>query len=392
MPEPGSRAFDVVVFGATGFTGGLTAAELARRAPEGCRWAIAGRDRVRLEGVRAGLAADDPLLADLPLVVADVADAASMRDLAASTRVLVTTVGPYLRHGEPVVAACAAEGTDYLDLTGEAEFVDLTWLRHHATAERSGARLVHAAGFDSIPHDLGARFTVEHLPEGVPLTVHGYVRAMGRFSGGTAASALGFLGRIREGRSAAAERRRVEGPPPRPVTLTRGPMRDEGAWSLPFPGIDAQIVLRSAAALERYGPAFSYSHNFVVGPLPVVPVAVAGVGLVALLAQVGPVRGWLERLVPAGTGPTEEQRARSRFEVRFVGTGGGRRVVTHVTGGDPGYTETSKMLAESALCLAHDDLPAVAGQTTTAVAMGEALTARLVAAGISFEVLEEGPS
>jgi short subunit dehydrogenase-like uncharacterized protein len=378
VPEPGSRAFDVVVFGATGFTGGLTAAELARRAPEGCRWAIAGRDRVRLEGVRAGLA--------------DVADTASMRDLAASTRVLVTTVGPYLRHGEPVVAACAAEGTDYLDLTGESEFVDLTWLRHHATAERSGARLVHAAGFDSIPHDLGARFTVEHLPEGVPLTVHGYVRAMGRFSGGTAASALGFLGRIREGRSAAADRRRVEGPPPRPVTLTRGPMRDEGAWSLPFPGIDAQIVLRSAAALERYGPAFSYSHNFVVGPLPLVPAAVAGVGLVALLAQVGPVRGWLERLVPAGTGPTEEQRARSRFEVRFVGTGGGRRVVTHVTGGDPGYTETSKMLAESALCLAHDHLPAVAGQTTTAVAMGEALTARLVAAGISFEVLEEGPS
>jgi short subunit dehydrogenase-like uncharacterized protein len=392
VPEPGSRAFDVVVFGATGFTGGLTAAELARRAPEGCRWAIAGRDRVRLEGVRAGLAADDPSLADLPLVVADAADTASMRDLAASTRVLVTTVGPYLRHGEPVVAACAAEGTDYLDLTGESEFVDLTWLRHHATAERSGARLVHAAGFDSIPHDLGARFTVEHLPEGVPLTVHGYVRAMGRFSGGTAASALGFLGRIREGRSAAADRRRVEGPPPRPVTLTRGPMRDEGAWSLPFPGIDAQIVLRSAAALERYGPAFSYSHNFVVGPLPLVPAAVAGVGLVALLAQVGPVRGWLERLVPAGTGPTEEQRARSRFEVRFVGTGGGRRVVTHVTGGDPGYTETSKMLAESALCLAHDHLPAVAGQTTTAVAMGEALTARLVAAGISFEVLEEGPS
>jgi short subunit dehydrogenase-like uncharacterized protein len=392
VPEPGSRAFDVVVFGATGFTGGLTAAELARRAPEGCRWAIAGRDRVRLEGVRAGLAADDPSLADLPLVVADAADTASMRDLAASTRVLVTTVGPYLRHGEPVVAACAAEGTDYLDLTGESEFVDLTWLRHHATAERSGARLVHAAGFDSIPHDLGARFTVEHLPEGVPLTVHGYVRAMGRFSGGTAASALGFLGRIREGRSAAADRRRVEGPPPRPVTLTRGPMRDEGAWSLPFPGIDAQIVLRSAAALDRYGPAFSYSHNFVVGPLPLVPAAVAGVGLVALLAQVGPVRGWLERLVPAGTGPTEEQRARSRFEVRFVGTGGGRRVVTHVTGGDPGYTETSKMLAESALCLAHDHLPAVAGQTTTAVAMGEALTARLVAAGISFEVLEEGPS
>ena len=391
MPESGSRTYDVVVFGATGFTGGLTAAELARRAPAGCRWAIAGRDRTRLEGVRAGLAADDPALADLPLVVADVSDDDSVRDLAASTRVLITTVGPYLLHGDPVVAACAAEGTDYLDLTGEAEFVDLTWMRHHATAERTGARLIHAAGFDSIPHDLGARFTVEQLPEGVPLTVHGYVRAMGRFSGGTAASALGFLGRIPEGRRAAAERRRLEGPPARPVTLVRGPMRDAGAWSLPFPGVDAQIVLRSAAALDRYGPHFSYSHNFVVGPLPVVPVAVVGVGLVALLAQVRPVREQLQRLVPAGSGPTAQQRATGRFEVRFVGLGGGRRVVTHVTGGDPGYTETSKMLAEAALCLAFDALPEVAGQTTTAIAMGAALTSRLEAAGIAFELLEEGP-
>ena len=135
MVQTGSREYDVVLFGATGFTGGLTAAELAARAPAGCRWALAGRDLRRLEGVRAGLAADDPRLADVPLVRADVADPASLRDLAASTRVLITTVGPYLRHGDLVVAACAAEGTDYLDLTGEAEFVDRTWLRHHATAE-----------------------------------------------------------------------------------------------------------------------------------------------------------------------------------------------------------------------------------------------------------------
>lgn len=390
MPEPGSRVYDVVLFGATGFTGGLTAAELARRAPAGLRWAIAGRDRVRLEGVRAGLAADDPSLAELPIIVADVEDPDAMRALAASTRVLVTTVGPYLRHGESVVAACAAEGTDYLDLTGEAEFVDRTWLRHHATAERTGARLVHAAGFDSIPHDLGVRVTVGQLPAGVPLTVHGYVTAVGSFSGGSAASALGFLGRIGEGRRAATERLAVEGPPAHPAALIRGPMREAGRWSLPFPSVDAQVVLRSSVAL-RYGSAFSYSHNFVVGPLPVVPLAVAGVATLALLAQVPPLREGLVRLAPSGSGPSEEQRARHRFEVRFVGIGGGRRVVTHVTGGDPGYTETSKMLAEAALCLAHDDLPDVVGQTTTAIAMGEALTGRLVRAGIVFATLEEGP-
>jgi len=392
VPQPGSRAFDVVVFGATGFTGALTAAELARRAPEGCRWAIAGRDRIRLEGVRAGLAADRPALAELPIVVADAADPVSMGRLAASTRVLITTVGPYLRYGDPVVAACAAEGTDYLDLTGEAEFVDRTWLDHHAVAERTGARLVHAAGFDSIPSDLGVRFTVEHLPDGVPLVVHGYVRAMGNFSGGTVASLLGFLGRIGEGRRVAAERARVEGPPAKPVTLTRGPLRDDGAWSLPFPSVDAQIVLRSAAALEGYGPDFAYSHSFVVGPLPVLPVAVVGAGLLAVLAQVPPIRTGLERLVPAGSGPSVEQRAKGHFEVRFVGTGGGRQVVARVTGGDPGYTETSMMLAESGLCLAYDALPEIAGQTTTSIAMGEALTARLQRAGIVFEVVAEGPT
>ena len=391
MPAQGSRTYDVVVFGATGFTGGLTAAEVARRAPAGCRWAIAGRSRRRLEGVRAGLAADDPSLAELPVIVADVDDPGSMRDLAASTRVLITTVGPYLRYGDPVVAACAVEGTDYLDLTGEAEFVDRTWLSHHVTAEGSGARLVHAAGFDSIPHDLGVRFTVGHLPSDAPLTVHGYVKAVGAFSGGSLASAMGFLGRIGPGRRTAAERLQVEGPPSRPATLVRGPMQQAGSWSLPFPSVDAQIVLRSSAALG-YGTGLSYSHNFVVGPLPMVPLALFGVATVGLLSQVPPVRDGISKLVPPGSGPSEAARARNHFDVRFVGSGGGRRVVAQVTGGDPGYTETSKMLAESALCLAYDELPEVAGQTTTAIAMGEALTGRLQRAGIGFEVLEEGPT
>ena len=391
MPAQGSRTYDVVVFGATGFTGGLTAAELARRAPAGCRWALAGRSRRRLEGVRAGLAADDPSLAELPVIVADVDDPGSMRDLAASTRVLITTVGPYLAYGDPVVAACAAEGTDYLDLTGEAEFVDRTWLSHHVTAEGTGARLVHAAGFDSIPHDLGVRFTVGHLPSDAPLTVHGYVKAVGAFSGGSLASAMGFLGRIGAGRRTAAERLQIEGPPPRPATLARGPMKEAGSWSLPFPSVDAQIVLRSSAVLG-YGTGLTYSHNFVVGPMPMVPLALFGVATVGLLSQVPPIRNGISKLVPPGSGPSEKVRARNHFDVRFVGSGGGRRVVAHVTGGDPGYTETSKMLAESALCLAYDELPQVAGQTTTAIAMGEALTGRLQRAGIGFEVLEEGPA
>jgi short subunit dehydrogenase-like uncharacterized protein len=125
----------------------------------------------------------------------------------------------------------------------------------------------------------------------------------------------------------------------------------------------------------------------VVGPLPLLVGAVAGVAVVGALAQIGPVRRAVERRIPAGSGPSEAQRARSSFEVRFLGSGGGREVVCRVAGGDPGYDETSKMLAEAALCMAHDDLPDVAGQTTPAVAMGETLTARLVAQGMTFEVV-----
>jgi saccharopine dehydrogenase (NAD+, L-glutamate forming) len=172
------REYDVVLLGATGFTGGLTAQYLARNAGD-ARVALAGRSMSKLEAVR------DRIGADLPLVQADVGDAASLRALAASTKVLATTVGPYALYGEPVVAACAAEGTDYCDLTGEPEFADRMYVLHHETAVRTGARLVHACGFDSIPHDLGALYCVQQLPEGVPLTVKGYVRAGGRPAGGT---------------------------------------------------------------------------------------------------------------------------------------------------------------------------------------------------------------
>jgi saccharopine dehydrogenase (NAD+, L-glutamate forming) len=179
VPAANSRTYDVVLLGATGFTGRLTAEYLAEHAPVDCRWALAGRSTSRLEAVRADLAAVDPALADLPLVTSDVTDADSLRALAEQTRVVITTVGPYLHHGEPLVAACAEAGTDYVDLTGEPEFVDRMYLGYQDTAAASGARLVHCCGFDSVPHDLGVLFTMKHLPSGVPATVRGVVRAGG---------------------------------------------------------------------------------------------------------------------------------------------------------------------------------------------------------------------
>jgi short subunit dehydrogenase-like uncharacterized protein len=377
------RDYDIVLFGATGFTGALTAQYLAEHAGDGLRWALAGRNRAKLEAL------SERLGVDVPLLHADVNEDASLRDVAESARVVITTVGPYVRYGEPLVAACAAAGTDYVDLTGEPEFVDRMYVRHHAEAEKSGARIVHACGFDSIPHDLGVLFTVQQLPEGVPLNVRGFVRAGGKPSGGTFHSAMTAFTRVRQTQQVHKERRGVE---PRDngrrVRLEAKPHRELGYWAVPMPTIDPQVIARSARALDRYGPEFTYGHYAGVKRLPIAVGGVAGVASLFVAAQIPPVRKVLMGRLGPGDGPSEADRAKSWFRVRFVGEGGGKRVVTMVSGGDPGYSETSKMLAESALCLAQDDLPQTAGQVTTAVAMGNQLIARLQRAGIGFEVLE----
>jgi short subunit dehydrogenase-like uncharacterized protein len=384
------RAYDVVVFGATGFTGALTAEYLALHAPAGMRWALAGRSQSKLEDVRRRLGSG---FADLPLLRADVEDPGSLRAVAEATRVLISTVGPYIRYGEPVVAACANAGTDYVDLTGEPEFVDRIWLGYQDRAVETGARLVHSCGFDSIPYDLGVQFTVEQLPEAVPISVEGFVRVNASISGGTYQSTIEILSRLRSGRAVAGARRRAEGNSNgrRVHGVSGKPHPDEfaGGWVVPFPTIDPVTVLRSARALERYGPDFSYSHYAVVGPLPMLVGLGAAASVTIALAQIPPTRDLLLKLMSSGDGPSEEKRAKSWFRVRFAARAGdGTAVRTEVSGGDPGYGETSKMLAESALCLAFDDLPRRGGQLTPAVAMGDALRRRLVAAGIKFEVLD----
>jgi short subunit dehydrogenase-like uncharacterized protein len=379
------REFDVVLLGATGFAGGLIADYLTSHAPPATRLALAGRNRGKLEAVGGRLRTD------VPLMTVDASDPKAMAALAERTRVLITTVGPYILHGAPVLAACAEAGTDYLDLTGEPQFVDLTYLRHHARAVQTGARLVHACGFDSIPHDLGAQFTVDQLPQDVPLTVRGYVRMSGTFSGGTFASALEVMGRLRSTRATHDLRGDLEpAPTGRTAAVVPGRVgrnRDTGWWVVPMPTIDPQIVAASARLLPRYGPDFSYSH-FLASPNPLVAVAViGGAGAIMAAAQIPPARRALGRLRPPGSGPSPAQRERSWFRVRFFGQGAGTSVVTEVAGGDPGYTETAKMISEAALCLAFDDLAQTSGQTTTAASMGSALRSRLVAAGITFSVV-----
>jgi saccharopine dehydrogenase (NAD+, L-glutamate forming) len=387
-----TREHDVVLFGVTGFTGRLTAEYLARSADPGLRWAIAGRDLAKLERVREALVAIDPALTDLPLVVADADDPESLVRLAESAKVVASTVGPYLEHGEPLVKACAEAGTDYCDLAGEPEFVDRMYLEYDDVARQTGARLVHACGFDSIPHDIGAFFTMQHVPSDVPVRLIGVVRASGAISGGTFASALNQFARSRHVaetvRARLAKQPRPEGR--RVGTRAKRPHRDKrfGYWLVPLPTIDPIIVARSAAALSSYGPDFRYAHYAGVKRLPTVLVGIAGVGSLVVAAQIGPLRRFLLSRMPAGTGPPEERRARSGFRVRFLAEAGDQVVHTRVSGGDPGYGETAKMLAESAQCLALDDNPPTVGQQTTASAMGEHLLARLQRAGMRFEVVE----
>ncbi|WP_019055657.1 saccharopine dehydrogenase family protein [Streptomyces prunicolor] len=381
-----TRDCDIVVFGATGFTGRLAAEYLAEHLPPGARWAIAGRSARKLEAVRDGLG-----LPDLPILVADSADPAALAKVAASTRVLITTVGPYLKYGEALVKACAEAGTDYLDLAAEQEFVDTMFVKYRTAATANGARIVHSAGFDSVPHDLGTYFTVKHLPEDVPITVDGVVQTSADFSGGTYHTVVNYLARLRQWRAAARARAAVEGRPTgrRSRNPSAWPARRFGLWLVPFPGVDGQNIAYSGRLLDRYRPDFTYRHWIGTRRFP----AAAGIiGLAVTLlvgAQIKPLRSVLLRLKDSGAGPTEEVRARSTFTATFHRTGGGRHVVCRVSGGNPGYTETAKILGEAAMSLAFDDLPRTVGPVTPAAAMGDALIDRLVRAGITFELVEQ---
>ncbi len=258
----------------------------------------------------------------------------------------------------------------------------------------TGARLVHACGFDSIPHDLGALFTVQQLPEGVPVRCAACSAPTRTFSGGTFATSRRPCSRTGEMTKALAERRKAE---PRPEgrrvrAVAKRPHRDPetGYWLVPLPTLDPFVVKRSAAALERFGPDFSYAHYAAASRLPTVVGALAGVALLAGAAQVGPLR---RRICPACRRGRPEPGEAGAVVLHDALRRRGRRAdrAHQVSGGDPGYTETAKMLGECAMCLAFDDNPPTAGQVTTAMAMGERLTERLVAAGLRFEVPEAHP-
>jgi short subunit dehydrogenase-like uncharacterized protein len=392
------RSFDIVLFGATGFTGGLVAQHLAATArKQPLRWAVAGRSRDKLTAVVRGLGAGAE---QVGVLMADSADAASLAALARQAKVVITTVGPYALYGEPLVKACAEAGTHYVDLTGEPAFVDRMIDRYHGLAASRGAKIVNACGFDSIPHDFGAFYTVRALAERLgdaamataTVRVEGFVRAGGSFSGGTWHSAVTAMGNARA--DARERRNRVRAPHPAGGRRVHGMppslrfRKELGVWALPMPTIDPQVVLRSARTLPAYGADFAYGHYMGLKHVYQAVGLTAGVGAVFALAQLPITRARLLALRAPGEGPDAATRVKGWFCVNFQGRAAGQSVTTEVRGGDPGYGDTAKMLAESALCLAFDDasLPKTAGVLTSVEALGDALFPRLEANGIHFRV------
>ena len=402
-----TREHDIVLHGATGFVGALVAAYLAGAAHADVRIALSGRSREKLERTRAELPSSAQ---GWPLVVADAADPTALAALAASTRVVVSTVGPYATYGLPLVEACARAGTHYADLTGEVLFVREAIDRCDALARESGARIVHSCGYDSVPSDLGVLLL--HEAAGELADVRLVATAKGGLSGGTVASMRAQMDAMRHdpaARRLAADPHALSPDPaaePAPVQPPDagppGRLRD-GTWTAPFimAGYNTRIVRRSNALTDwSYGRGLRYGELMGCGRGVRGAAAAGGVtaGLVGALAGISaamttaPTRALLDRVLPApGSGPSAATRAAGWFrsELHAVASGGRRFRAVVAGAGDPGYAATAVMLGESALCLAEDATGDRAGSLTPATAMGTALVERLRKAGHTYDVHAE---
>ncbi len=411
-PSPSAeREFDVVVWGATGFTGALVAEYLLSQYGVGgdVSWAIAGRNERKLDELRESLGDS---ATSLPGILADSFDDDALASMASRTRVVITTVGPYAKYGSPLVSACVAHGTHYCDLAGEAQWIREMIDEHHSAAVDSGSRIVNCCGFDSVPMDIGVWFLQQEA-----MRRHGsYCRsivmlvkaAKGGPSGGTIASMLNIIKEARADREVAKVL--VNPYALNPPDERSGPdERDQqnvrfdevaGVWTAPFvmAGINTKVVRRSHALSEfPYGRDFRYREAVMTGRgasgWTKAVTMTAGLGGFVTAASFGATRRLLERFVlpEPGEGPNREQRESGFYDLRQFGElPDGTVMKSRIKGDrDPGYGSTSKMLAEAGVCLAKDPLESPGGVLTPAAAMGGALLARLQAnAGLSFDILD----
>lgn len=410
--ESSDRDFDVIVWGATGFTGRLVAEYLALTYGVGrqLRWAIAGRSADKLASIASMVS--ESQAEELPQLLADINNPDSIDQLVQKTRVICTTVGPYALYGSVMVEACVKHGTHCCDLTGETPWMRKMIDQHQTAAESSGAKIVHTCGFDSIPSDIGVYFLQQcmrekYLAQAAEIKYR-VVSSAGGVSGGTVASMMNMMDEAKTDKSIFET---LQDPYAlNPLNQPRGPDgndqmgtvydHDFRQWSGPFmmAGINTRVVRRSNALLNySYGREFRYSEAILTGSGPggyIRALLVAlGTGLMGLLAALGPTRALLKKMLPApGEGPSEQARNMGHFNIELLGKHAldeSKNIRISVTGDkDPGYGATSKMLAESAVCLAMDSLTEGGGFLTPASAMGDQLVKRLQQkAGMGFHII-----
>lgn len=405
--RPVGRPFDLVLFGATGFAGRLVAAYLARQAPSGLRVALAGRSIPKLEQVRAGLSLHAK---NWGLLHADSSDLASLRALAQSTRAVVTTVGPFARHGVPLVQACVDAGTDYADITGEALFMHETCTRFHERARQTGSRIVHACGFDSVPSDIGTFVLHRHVASadlGDLCETRFAANIAGGLSGGTIDTIRTQLAAQRSDARARAILADPYSLSPNPGSEPKlGDQRDPavvvkdkttGRFMAPFlmGPTNARVVRRSNALFgHAYGRSFRYAEFQDTGSGISGALTAHGIHLGSSFLQRAmgwpPAAALIDRLLPSpGEGPSQASQDRGYLRIEITAqTSSGAQVCCFVRGdGDPGYKANAVMVGESALCLAMDEAqePFRGGVLTPASALGDRLVARLRRAGHTYE-------
>lgn len=401
-------SYDLILFGATGFVGSIACRYLLNHATtEAFSWAIAGRSQTKLNSLKQSLGAD---AADLPTLIADVTDEATLRNLCDQTKVIISTVGPYALYGETLVKVCAETGTGYGDLTGEVQWIQQMIAKYAAIAQQSGARIVHCCGFDSIPSDLGVYYLQQQAKTqfGEPcVRVKMRVKAaQGGVSGGTAASGINL---IQEAKGNPELQKMLKDPYILCQTETSDLTHPEtlipvqvdntfGEWVTPFvmAAVNTPVVLRSNELLDwEYGKNFQYDEAMLSGTnmggwlkAEGLKVALNGFGLMAAIAP-----KLLEKIIPApGEGPTLAEQRKGFYDLRFWGeTASGKTMMTKVTGDrDPGYGSTAKILSQAGICLAKDfsESEKMGGCWTPASLFGETLITRLTQyAGLTFEVL-----
>jgi len=394
-----ARQYEIILYGASGFTGELVAEYLGADHPD-LRWAIAGRNQQKLEALRLRLG-----LPELPILIADSHNTEQLATLVRQTQTVISTVGPYAQYGTPLLETCAREGTHYCDLTGEAQWMAAVFEEINPIAQASGARLVHCCGFDSIPSDLSVYFLQQQFKERFGRYASHVSGRMGRAAGGVSGGTVASLMYVAEQASKDTRIRETVMDPyalyPADVTPgddvpdQAGIAWDENfeSWTGPFvmAAINTKVVRRShALAGLPYGQDFRYDESQLCSSRTKALLSAGGFGAVMAGTFFSPTRAMLKKLLPdPGEGPDEATRNNGFFEFWAHGTDGTHHLKVKVSGQrDPGYGATSRMLAQAGLCLSRDALSVEGGIWTPASAMGDALLTRLPDVDIHFRVEE----